>query len=377
MREGSWSFLKSLWRSPPLRSGMVRSRTARRTGTWRQLVLLLLFLAITTAVALGFSRPGEFARAFVSTSWFWMVVSALLFAGSFYLSALVFRLSLAAAQVRSRTLELLRPLMVSIFLNTAAPVGEAVFVDYAVERGESAARAAAGTILGLAVDLGTTIPFIAVGLGLLGASHSIPVYFVVVSALFVFVVALMLAALWLAKVRRSWLEAALRGIEHTFNWLVRLLKRETRGDSGWAARSAVQFGEAASSMARSPKLLVSATGAGLLFHGVNASGLYTLCLAFGQHVSLGIAIAAFSMSIVLYVVAVTPQGAGPTEGVMALLFADSGMGSAKAVAVAITYRIFNIWIPLLAGYLIARRMRIFGGNAVRRAMPVDEANSQS
>lgn len=340
--------------------------TPSRAGTWRQVALLVLFLGITVLVALEFSSPREFATAFASAAWLWMIVSAILFAASFYLSALLFRVSLAAAQVRSRTLELIGPLMVSIFLNTAAPVGEAIFVDYAVERGESGAKAAAGTILGLAVDLGTTIPFVAVGLGFLAASGKLPLYFVLVSALFVFVVALMFATLWLAKVRRSWLETALRWAQRVVNRMLRLFKRQEKDSGDWAAHSATQFGEAAASMAKNPGLLAWATGAGLLFHVVNAAGLYTLCLAFGQHASLGTVTAAFSMSIVLYVIAVTPQGAGPTEGVMALLFTNTGMASPTAVAVAITYRIFNIWLPILAGYLIARRMRIFGGKTVAR-----------
>jgi uncharacterized protein (TIRG00374 family) len=292
-----------------------------------------------------------------------MIVSALLFAASFYLWALLFRVSFAAAQVRSRTPQLVAPLMVSIFLNTAAPVGEAIFVDYAIQRGESGAKAAAGTILSLAVDLATTIPFVAVGLAFLASRGKLPAYYVVVSALFVFVVALMLGTLWLAKARRSWLEAGLRWAQRFVNWIRRLFRRSEKDPGDWAVRSAGQFGDAATSMARSPGLLALGTLVGLLFHLVNGAGLYTLCLAFGQHVGLGTVIAAFSMSVVLYVIAVTPQGVGPTEGVMALLFTATGVSSATAVVIAITYRIFNVWIPILAGYLVARRLPIFGGRA--------------
>jgi uncharacterized membrane protein YbhN (UPF0104 family) len=49
---------------------------------------------------------------------------------------------------------------------------------------------------------------------------------------------------------------------------------------------------------------------------------------------------------------------------MALLLTNTGAGSAVAVVTAITYRNFNIWVPIVIGYLIARRMRIFGGHAM-------------
>ena len=100
--------------------------------------------------------------------------------------------------------------MVSIFLNTAAPVGEAIFVEYAAERRQSGARTAAGVILVLVVDLGTTLPFVGAGLAFLHSQGKLPSYYVIVSVLFVLVILLFIAALWLAKVRRSWLEELLR-----------------------------------------------------------------------------------------------------------------------------------------------------------------------
>jgi uncharacterized protein (TIRG00374 family) len=329
---------------------------------WRQLILLAIFAGITVFVILGFTSAHEFGHAMASASWEWMLASAALFAISFYFYAWTYQLGLAAADVHARTSRLLGPLMVSIFLNTAAPVGEAIFVDYAVEHGQSGAKAAAGSILGLAVDLGTTLPFIVGGLAFLGAAGKLPHYYVIVSALFVFVVLLMFAALWVGKVRPDWLEWLLRWSQRMVNrTATRIFKRPAKDPGDWAARSAEQFSAAAASMTKRPRILVMGTVVGVFFHAINAAGLYTLCLAFGQHVAIGTLLAAFSMSIVLYVIAITPQGAGPTEGVMALLFTSMGVGSAIAVVIAITYRIFNVWIPIVIGYLVARRMRIFGG----------------
>jgi uncharacterized protein (TIRG00374 family) len=346
----------------------------KRVGMWRQILLLAIFFGITVFVILGFTSAHEFGHAMASASWEWMLVSAVLFAVSFYFYAWVYQLGLAAADVHLSTPRLLGPLMVSIFLNTAAPVGEAIFVEYAVESGQSGAKAAAGSILGLAVDLGTTVPFIVGGLAFLGAAGKLPPYYVIVSALFVFVVALMFAALWVGKVRPAWLRALLAWSQRAVNYLaVHLLKRPRKEPGDWAARNAEQFSAAAASMTKRPRILLLASLVGLLFHAVNTAGLFTLCLSFGQRVGIGTVLAAFSMSVVLYVVAVTPQGAGPTEGVMALLFTSMGVGSAIAVVIAITYRIFNVWIPILLGYLVARRMRIFGGRSGPSAAPEAEA----
>ena len=91
----------------------------RRVGVWRQVALLALFLGLTVLVILEFTSAREFGQALASVTWYWIVVSALLFLVSFYLYALLYHVGLRAVGVGSRTLDLLIPLMVSIFLNTA------------------------------------------------------------------------------------------------------------------------------------------------------------------------------------------------------------------------------------------------------------------
>lgn len=332
-----------------------------RVGVWRKVALLVFFLGVTALVILELAGAREFGQALASVIWYWMVVSALLFAVSFYVWAVLYRVGFAAVDLHFSTLGLLGPLMASIFFNSAAPVGEAVFVEHAVEHRQNGARAAAGVILVVAVDLGTTVPFVIAGLAALNSSGKLPVYYVVVSGLFVLVILLLIAALWLARVKRSWLDAALRFAQRGVNKLVRLFGLRGWDSTTWATRSGDQFSDAAGSMARHPGLLGISIALGLLFHLVNAAGLYTLFLAFGHYAGWGIIAAGFAMSIVLYVIAITPQGVGAAEGVMSLLFASAGIPGAIAVGIAVTYRIFNVWLPLVIGYFFAQRMPVFGG----------------
>jgi len=67
------------------------------------------------------------------------------------------------------------------------------------------------------------------------------------------------------------------------------------------------------------------------------------------------------MSVVFYVVAVLPQGFGAVEGAMSLVLKSLGVPSALAIETATAYRVFTVWLPLVAGYLFARRMPIFKG----------------
>jgi uncharacterized protein (TIRG00374 family) len=343
---------------------------AGRGSTWRRLALLVFFLGATALVVLEFAGAREFGKAVASVDWYWTLLSAVLFAASFYLYAVLYKVGFQAVGLQFGTVGLLGPLMASIFFNSAAPVGEAVFVEHAIEHRQNGARAAAGVILVLVVDLATTVPFVVAGLAALAARNQLPVYYVVMSALFVAVILILVASLWLAKVRRTWLDAALSWAQRTVNKLVRLFGRRGWDSTTWATQSGDQFSDAARSMAAHPRLLGLSVLLGFLFHAVNAAGLYTLFLAFGQTPQWGVIAAGFGMSVVLYVIAVTPQGVGAAESVMTLLFSGAGMPVAFAVGITVMYRIFNVWIPLVLGYFFAQRMPIFGGR--RRRPEPDE-----
>ena len=347
--------------------------STRSPRWWRQLILLAMFLGFSVLVVTQFTDARRFVQTLDSGSWYWILASIFLFASSFYLYAMLYRIGFQAVELEVPTTSMVPPLMASIFLNTFAPVGEAIFVQDAVEHGRSGARTAPGVLLVLAVDLGTSLPFIAVGMVFLRAKKALPFYDVVASALFLLVVLLFVGALWLGNVRKNWLTALLAWTERVTNRVGRLFRRPDLIARSWVEKSADQFSEASSGIARHPDVLAASVVLGLVMHVVNAAGLYTLFLAFHYPVGIGMISAGFGMSIVLYVIAVTPHGVGAAEGVMSLLFSSTGVPGAIAVVVALGYRIFNVWIPVVIGYLFTRRMRIFAGIRESSEDPADRA----
>ena len=306
----------------------------------------MLFLGLTTLVIVEFTSAREFGQALTSAIWYWMVVSALLFVVSFYLYALLYRVGLEAVEVRFKDARPARPAHGLHLLEHGGSRRRGHLRRIRRRTPAIGARAAAGVILVLVVDLATTLPFVVGGLAFLHSQGKLPSYYVVVSALFVLVILLFVTALWLAKVRRSWLETLLRWCSAGVESGGTDVQATGVGSETWAAqkrRPVLRCGGIDGRTSRSAGLSVVV---GLLFHLVNAVGLYTLFLAFGQHVAVGTVTAGFSMSIVLYVIAVTPQGVGATEGVMSLLFTSMGVPAAIAVAVAVSYRVFNVWIPI-------------------------------
>jgi uncharacterized protein (TIRG00374 family) len=93
-----------------------------------------------------------------------------------------------------------------------------------------------------------------------------------------------------------------------------------------------------------------AAGVSLLLHAFNIAGLFTIFQMFGRPVGLATLVATFGLSTALYVVSVTPQGVGSVEGGTALVLEALGLPAQLAIAVTLTYRAMNIWVPVVLGF---------------------------
>ncbi len=337
----------------------------RRISGWIQLGLFLVFVGFVALVATQFASPDEFIDAFADAVWYWIVAAPVIFAVYFLLNALLYRLSFQAVEVETTTLHILPVMLASIFINALVPAGgagaAAIFVEDAVERGQSGARAMAGVILVLVADLGTTIPFVIVGLIYLYHRGHVPDYYTVGSALFVLIVLLLVLALWLAKAREAWMERFLAWAGKVINRLGGLFRRPNLLSESWAPRNARQFSYASTAITKHRRQLAQVLLLITFLHLVSMAGLYSILLAFHHPVGPGVLFAGFSISVVFYVVAVLPQGFGAVEGTMSLVLKALGVPSALAIETATAYRVFTVWLPLVAGYFFARRMPIFKG----------------
>ena len=347
----------------PSPAGTPIDRPRRRRGVWKRVVLLLLFLGFTFFAVSQFTNARTFGLTMGSGVWYWGLVSVAIFAAYFYLFAMLYRIGLAIVDIQTTTRHMVPVLLGSIFVNTVVPIGSAagaaVFVEDTIERGQSGARTAAGVVLVLAVDLATSVPFIAAGIAFLAAQGALEAYYWAVSLLFLAFIGLMVAGLWFGKTRESRLHSLLGFFQRVINWVGRLVKQPDLVSNAAVSKSAGQFSAAAAAMWRRPGLLVKALLLGLAMHAVNEVGLYTLFLTYHERVGLGALTAGMAMSIVFYVITITPQGAGAVEGVMSLLFTSMGIASETAIVVAINYRVLNIWFPLALGYFCVRRMKVF------------------
>ncbi len=79
--------------------------------------------------------------------------------------------------------------------------------------------------------------------------------------------------------------------------------------------------------------------------------LYVTFLAFDYRIGFTAILITYVVAYAVGTLAPTPGGLGAVEGLMIALFAGFGVPSATAVAVVLTYRLINFWLPIPPGLI--------------------------
>jgi hypothetical protein len=89
---------------------------------------------------------------------------------------------------------------------------------------------------------------------------------------------------------------------------------------------------------------------------INLLMLCLLFLAFRSPVSFGVLVAGYAVGTLLVIIAITPSGLGPVEGMMILTYSSLGVPPETATLITLLYRGMTFWLPLAAGFLAMRRL---------------------
>lgn len=345
--------------APPLAR---REMPARRPGvSWRR----WLFWIVAAGAAWVFvARAAELERLVETLEQGdarWIALAAGLQIVFYVIYASLYHAAFAAVGVGSRVADLVPVWFASIFLNTVAPgAGPVLFIDDAAQRGESASRAAAGTVLVRIADFGTFSLVLAAGMVYLFLHHDLQPYEITGAVILLAIVLGMCGVLALGLRRPQVLERLLAWVQRGAARGAAWFRRPAPLAADWAARSAGEFSEAAAALAARPCPVAASLALALAAHMVDLFSVWVLFQAFHQPVGLGTLTAGFGIGVLFWIVSITPEGIGVVEGMMALVYASLGVPLERALVVALAFRGLTYWLPLGAGFLVLRRVRSFG-----------------
>jgi len=327
----------------------------------------LLWVLIAAFVWLVVTRLGEIENLAETLSrgvWLWVVAAAALQLGHRVLLAKVYQVAFDLTGVKSNTLALVPVLLGSMFINAVAPsggaAGVALFVDDAVQRGQSGARATAGVLLGLIAVYSGFGLLLLLSLLILFASGSLRAYHVLVAVALLLLILLLGGLLFLGWRRPALLESLLARVQLAADAVTGRFQHSALLGQGWVARTTGEFTTAATAISRRPRRLPPLLLWSVAAHLANAACLYAMFLAFRQPVAAGPLLAGFAIGHLFVIMAPTPQGVGFVETIVPYVFASFGVPTAEATVVVLAYRGLSFWLPLGAGFFLLQRLKSLG-----------------
>jgi uncharacterized protein (TIRG00374 family) len=251
-----------------------------------------------------------------------------------------------------------------IFVNVVAPTGGAsgptLFATEASRRKESPIKVLAGV---LAANLGQFITFCVIlffGAVYLYTMKSLMFYQIVASVLMVLLTSALLALVVLGVKKPASLKIGMHWLLDRLNTICEFLHINKRFGSDWVSGGIKEFTIATKAALSQKKKIRALFSYYFLVHLLNIVSLYFVFLAFDQHILFRALVAGFVMGIVFQIIGITPYGIGLTESVMALTFSSLGVPVGKAILITLTYRGITFWLPFLIGFILLRKVNIFG-----------------
>jgi len=329
----------------------------------RRLLLWLLLLGFVWLAVAKFNEIQELAQTLAHGQWHWIVAALALQVLYYIILAALYQAAFATVDVRSRVFDLLPVTFASIFVNVMAPSGgasgAALFVDDAARRGESAARAAVGTILMLIADFSAFTVVLLFGMAVLFTEHTLRIYEVIAAVILIGITLALAGMLLLGLLHPERLRQVLSLIQRTVNRVGSWFRRPVLLSKNWTEKNAAEFTEAAQAMVTRPGWLAKTLAVALASHAVNLVSMYLLFLAFQFPISFGSLVAGYSMAILFLIVSPTPMGVGVVEGITPLVLISLDVPAPVATVVVLAFRGLSFWLPMGIGFLLLQRVKTF------------------
>ena len=339
-------------------------KNTKRSSKWRWLFWLLVIAFIWVVIG-RFPEIKHLAQTLQQGKWPWVLAAAGLQILFYVTYTALYQVSFAIVDVKLRLRDLLPVTFAAVFINSTAPsagiAGTALFVDEARRHDQPAGRATVGAGLTLLLDYLSFAVVLAAGLILLVTKHNLT-RLELVSALILFLfISVVGTVIGLGVWRPEGLRRLLGWVQRLVNRVGNWVKRPSLLPDEWPDKTSAEFAVAGEAMKARPASLLGGLGVGLVMQLVDLASLYCLFLAFYQPVHLGVLETTFAMTMLFWIVSPTPSGIGVVETVMPLVYSSLGIPLAVGTIINLAFRGLTFWIPMFLGFLLLRRLRIFGG----------------
>jgi glycosyltransferase 2 family protein len=335
-------------------------RPAHHAGRWIWTVLSIAFFG----TIIGHLAELERLLRVASQGIWYLILLALLLEGFYLINQAALYSCISQLTDHSLTVrDLLLPIVAADFLEVAVPTpignlpGVALIVSEAEKHGMSRAEGALVNVIYFVLDYASFLTTLAIGLLYLSLFHRLKPYEVVaalgLSGAVAVSVFLLLVAIIHPAATSAWIAEVGMMV---LGWWARL-RHHSPPPAERVDTFAANLRASMELLRQGGRKLLPALLHTFAIPAINLLILFLLFLAFRSPVGFGVLVAGYAVGTLLMIIAITPSGLGPVEGMMILTYTSLGVPTETAALVTLLYRGITFWLPLIAGYFAIRRLQ--------------------
>ena len=238
---------------------------------------------------------------------------------------------------------------VNLVSKTGGLGGVALYLNEGSRRGFAQARVITAYMVTVILGHVAFLSTLALALVLLYARGSLNAKEIAASIVIFALLAGIFVVLLVAISSRSRLERLYRWLARLGNRIVGLLGRAPIADEQGMTASANELYDAVDYVRAHPLRYVIPFLHAVLIEVLSIGVLFMVAQALDANITLTTAVAAYALSVLFSMIAITPAGLGFVEASLAVLFVSFGVSATTALAVSLGYRLFEFWVPFFLG----------------------------
>lgn len=322
--------------------------------SWRKWLAVGATAALVAFVALQRTEAAHLLRLLGRTDWRWLPAPVLCEALFQTNEATIYWLMYRVMGHRTCLPRVIRLTLAAAFVNRIAPSagvsGTALFTERMARVGVPPSATVTVNLARYVLDYGAFALILGCGMIYLSLHHELtPVEIRAAATLGALILALLVVAAVLVS-QRSALAAVVTAVARALNRGAARLGVGKAVSVDAAASGVEEALQAIAVLAHSGRSTAALVCMGFFIHLFDLAGLWSVFMAVGHPVHLGVLVAGYGLAYLAGFVSLVPSGLGVFEASMAVVYASLGVPLAQAVLVTLLYRLFSLWMPVLAGY---------------------------
>jgi uncharacterized protein (TIRG00374 family) len=338
---------------------------ARRLLSIGKLLWLALFVAAAIAIATNLGELKRIGDAVASARWEFVAAAGGVEALFVINLALFYTATFRASGVRADPRRFLLLTLASHFVNLVSKTGGlggiAPYLQESRRTGDSPGRVSAAYMMAYALGYAAYFSVLGIALVLLYLRGSLKPVEVAASAVILCIIIGVGTAMATGLRSQEALERLYLRVARPLNIIARLFRRKPFVNDETAHKTTAELYEAVAHMRKRPTRYVVPGFHALGVEILSAVLLYFIALSQRTNIGFESALAAYAISLLFSMIAITPSGLGFVEASLSVLLVSFGVPRNAAIAAALEYRLFEFWLPVLLGGLSVL--------ALRRAQP--------